>query len=201
MACFCLYFWSRQEITRRASDVNSTDIANINNNKRNNNEKKVGDGVSENTRRGNTRVLDKNSPIDDLETRKLRSVLELMGMQKKARKEFTWDTVKTTEEEKPKRFDIKIIFTFQKLLVDRAEPKPRSQGPMSSDMAMRTLGLQQTVSGNGGKGVTKGKTLRDYSEEDITHAFQSECQKLGKLTQQIQTHVDKRLWFRPSYFQ
>ena len=107
MVCYCgLYFWSRQ-VTRRASDVNSTDIANINNNKRNNNEKKVGDG--ENTRRGNTRVPDKNNPIEDLETRKLRSVLKLMGMQKKARKEFTWDTVKTTEEEKPKRFDIVII--------------------------------------------------------------------------------------------
>ena len=81
--------------------------------------------------------------------------------------------------------------------------KPRSPGPMSSDMAMRTLGLHQTVTGPGGKGGTKGnsKTLRDYSEDDITHAFQSECQKLGKLTQQIQTNVDKRLWFRPSYFQ
>ena len=97
-------FCRRQEITRGASDVNSADIANINNNKRNNNEKKVGDGVSENTRRGNTRVPDKNNAIDDLETRKLRSVLELMGMQKKVRKEFTWD-VKTQEEEKPKRFD------------------------------------------------------------------------------------------------
>ena len=108
LVCLGLYFWSRQEITRRASDVNSTDIANINNNKRNNNEKKVGDGVSENTRRGNTRVPDKNNPIDDLETRKLRSVLGLMGMQKKARKEFTWDTVvNTTEEEKPRRFDTK----------------------------------------------------------------------------------------------
>ena len=104
LVCFGLYFWRRQEITRRGSDVNSTDIANINNNKRNNNEKKVGDG--ENTRRGNTRVPDKNNPIEDLETRKLRSVLKLMGMQKKARKEFTWDTVKTTEEEKAKRFGI-----------------------------------------------------------------------------------------------
>ena len=103
-------FWSRQEITRGASDVNSADIANINNNKRNNNEKKVGDGVSENTRRGNTRVPGKNNAINDLETRKLRSVLELMGMQKKARKEFTWDAVvKTQEEEKPKRFYIKMI--------------------------------------------------------------------------------------------
>ena len=102
-------FWSRQEITRGASDVNSADIANINNNKRNNNEKKVGDGVSEITRRGNTRVPDKNNAIDDLETRKLRSVLELMGMQKKNRNEFTWDTVdKTREEEKPKRFVVKI---------------------------------------------------------------------------------------------
>ena len=52
---------------------------------------------------------------------------------------------------------------------------------MSSDKAMKTLGLQQTVAV---QGVTKGnaKTLRDYSEEDITHAFQSECQKLGKLS-------------------
>ena len=103
-------FWSRQEITRGASDVNSADIANINNNKRNNNEKKGGGGFSENTRRGNTRVPGKNNAINDLETRKLRSVLELMGMQKNYRKEFTWDTVvKTQEEEKPKRFDIKMI--------------------------------------------------------------------------------------------
>ena len=105
---------SRQEITRGASDVNSPDIANINNNKRNNNEKKVGDGVSENRRRGNTQGPDKNNAIDDLETRKLRSVLELMGLQKKARKEFTWDTVvKTPEEEKSKRFIILMSTYFQ----------------------------------------------------------------------------------------
>ena len=49
---------------------------------------------------------------------------------------------------------------------------------MTSDKAMKTLGLQQTVAGAGGRG---SKTLRDYSEEDITQAFQSESQKLGKL--------------------
>ena len=51
---------------------------------------------------------------------------------------------------------------------------------MTSDKAMKTLGLQQTVAGVGGK---SSKTLRDYSEEDITQAFQSESQKLGKLTE------------------
>ena len=59
-----------QEITRGASDVNSADIANINNNKRNNNKKEVGDGVSEIVRRGNTRTLDNNNE----RRRKLRSV-------------------------------------------------------------------------------------------------------------------------------
>ena len=51
---------------------------------------------------------------------------------------------------------------------------------MTNDKAMKTLGLQQTVAGAGGK---ISKTLRDYSEEDITQAFQSESLKLGKLTQ------------------
>ena len=48
---------------------------------------------------------------------------------------------------------------------------------MSKDMAMKTLGLCQV------QGAVKGmpKTLSDYSEDDILHAFQTECQSLGKI--------------------
>ena len=69
---------------------------------------------------------------------------------------------------------------FLKVFNDRSEIKPRAPVTMTSDKAMKTLGLQQTVAGAGGK---ISKTLRDYSEEDITQAFQSESLKLGKLTQ------------------
>ena len=59
---------------------------------------------------------------------------------------------------------------------------------MTSDKAMKTLRLQQTVAGAGGS-----KTLRDFSEEDITQAFQSESQKLGKLKlKKTNSHVEKR---------
>ena len=46
---------------------------------------------------------------------------------------------------------------------------------MSKDMAMKTLGLL-TVQG---QGQGRPKTLSDYSEDDITHAFQKECKSLG----------------------
>ena len=95
-------FWSRQEITRGASDVNSADIANINNNKRygNNsaNEKRrdsrAAVGSNSSSRRGSVLI----ETEEDLERKKLRAVLEMMGLQKKQQKEFTWDTVVKKEE-------------------------------------------------------------------------------------------------------
>ena len=51
-----------------------------------------------------------------------------------------------------------------------------NKGPMSKDMAMKTLGLL-TVQG---QGQGRPKTLSDYSEDDILHAFQKECKTLGK---------------------
>ena len=35
---------------------------------------------------------------EDLEKKKMRAVLEMMGLQKKQQKEFTWDTVVKKEE-------------------------------------------------------------------------------------------------------
>ena len=87
---------------RRASDVNCADIANINNNKRygNNsaNEKRrdsrAAVGSNSSSRRGSVLI----ETEEDLEKKKLRAVLEMMGLQKKQQKEFTWDTVVKKEE-------------------------------------------------------------------------------------------------------
>ena len=49
---------------------------------------------------------------------------------------------------------------------------------MSSDIAMKTLGLKVGAHGDGMK-KGKAKTLNDYSEDDILHAFQSESATLG----------------------
>ena len=49
---------------------------------------------------------------------------------------------------------------------------------MSSDIAMKTLGLKVGAHGEGMK-KGKAKTLNDYSEDDILHAFQSESATLG----------------------
>lgn len=54
--------------------------------------------------------------------------------------------------------------------------KPPSS--MSSDIAMKTLGLKVGAHGEGTK-KGKAKTLNDYSEDDILHAFQSESATLG----------------------
>ena len=49
---------------------------------------------------------------------------------------------------------------------------------MSSDIAMKTLGLKVGAHGEGMK-KGKAKTLNYYSEDDILHAFQSESATLG----------------------
>ena len=62
------------------------------------------------------------------------------------------------------------------LVFRQLEVKPPAA--MSRDIAMKTLGLCQ-VQGQG-QNRGKAKTLNDYSEDDILHAFQAECKTLGK---------------------
>ena len=98
----------------------------------------------------------------DLEAKKLKAALDAMGMLKKKQKEFTWDAVNTTSSEEP---DIK-----------KVDWKNSEAGRMTKDQALKTLGLAHTT---GGK-VKKPKNVADYSEEEITSAFQKESKSLSK---------------------
>ena len=97
----------------------------------------------------------------------MKAVLQVMGFQqKKAQKEFRWDTVHTPEPEtKPSTLN-----HF------RVNEQKTAVVAMSKDMAMKTLGL------TGLQGQSKGKTkgVNDYSEEEINKAFQKECKNLSK---------------------
>ena len=103
-----------QEITRRASDVSIADVGNININKLNDKRRDSNlkrDSV-DHQRRGSIRRGSTAGDDDDLEKRKMRAVLEMMGMQRKTQKSFTWDSnAKDNQEkdEKPKRYDNAIV--------------------------------------------------------------------------------------------
>ena len=96
----------------------------------------------------------------DLEAKKLKAALDAMGMLKKKQKEFTWDAVNTASSEEPEKVGWK---------------NPES-GRMTKDQALKTLGLAPTA---GGK-TNKPKTVADYSEHEITSAFQKESKSLSK---------------------
>ena len=66
------------------------------------------------------------------------------------------------------------ILTLSRLFL-QSRPSEANKAAMSKDMAMKTLGLL-TVQG---QGQGQPKTLSDYSEDDITQAFQKECDLLG----------------------
>ena len=90
----------------------------------------------------------------DLEAKKLKASMEAMGMLKKKQKEFTWDAVSTVKSD---------------------EPEPEA-GRMTKDQALKTLGLASTT---GGK-MKKPRPVADYSEDEITLAFQKESKSLSK---------------------
>ena len=89
----------------------------------------------------------------DLEAKKLKAALDAMGMLKKKQKEFTWDAVNTASSQESEK-----------------------AGRMTKDQALKTLGL---VAPTGGK-TNKPKTVADYSEHEITSAFQKESKSLSK---------------------
>ena len=95
----------------------------------------------------------------DLEAKKLKAALDAMGMLKKKQKEYTWDAVNTasSEESENKKLDW-------------------SDGRMTKDQALKTLGLVPTT---GGK-TNKPRAVADYSEHEITSAFQKEVKSLSK---------------------
>ena len=68
-----------QEISRRASDVSNVPTA-----------------VS---RRGSVHRGSLSEDTEDLEKKKMKAVLQLMGFQKKAQREFRWDTVSVSKPE------------------------------------------------------------------------------------------------------
>ena len=103
-----IYFLHTQEITRRASDVSISDVGSININKANDKRRDSirRESVADNLRRGSMHRGSLSGDEDDLEKKKMRAVLEMMGMQRKTQKAFTWDVAeKQDTDEKPKRFD------------------------------------------------------------------------------------------------
>ena len=95
----------------------------------------------------------------DLEAKKLKAALDAMGMLKKKQKEFTWDAVNSASSDETN--------------------KNLETGRMTKDQALKTLGLVQTAQTKGGK-VNKPKNATDYSEDEITLAFQRESKSLSK---------------------
>ena len=96
----------------------------------------------------------------DLEAKKLKAALDAMGMLKKKQKEFTWDAVNTASSQES----------------EKVGWKTTEAGRMTKDQALKTLGL---VAPTGGK-TNKPKTVADYSEFEITSAFQKESKSLSK---------------------
>ena len=90
----------------------------------------------------------------DLEAKKLKASMDAMGMLKKKQKEFTWDAVNTANS---------------------ASDEPEASR-MTKDQALKTLGLAPAT---GGK-TKKPKPVTDYSEDEITLAFQKESKSLSK---------------------
>ena len=174
-----------QEISRRASDVSIQDVGSININKGNDKRRdsiRRESAAVDNLRRGSMHrgsLSGASGDEEDLEKKKMRAVLEMMGMQRKTQKAFTWDVAeKQGNDEKPKRFDTlsRHVSCSYLLCVRQAETKPPAA--MSKDIAMKTLGLCQVQGQGANRG--KAKTLNDYSEDDILNAFQTECKTLGK---------------------
>ena len=89
----------------------------------------------------------------DLEAKKLKATLDEMGMLKKKQKEFTWDAVS----------------------VNTASSDEPEASQMTKDQALKTLGLAPAT---GGK-TKKPKPVADYSEDEITLAFQKESKSLS----------------------
>ena len=100
----------------------------------------------------------------DLEAKKLKAALDAMGMLKKKQKEFTWDAVNTASSQES----------------EKVGWKNPDAGQMTKDQALKTLGLGVSPT-TGGKKTNKPKTVADYSEDEITKAFQKESKSLSKI--------------------
>ena len=98
----------------------------------------------------------------DLEAKKLKAALDAMGMLKKKQKEYTWDAVNTASTEES----------------DNQKARVFESGRMTKDQALKTLGLVHPAK-EGGK-MNKPKNVTDYSEDEITFAFQKESKSLSK---------------------
>ena len=98
----------------------------------------------------------------DLEAKKLKAALDAMGMLKKKQKEFTWDAVNPASSEESENKNVGW--------------KNPEAGRMTKDQALKTLGLGPTT---GGK-TNKPRNVTDYSEYEITSAFQKESKSLSK---------------------